>query len=479
MATLRRRSGFVVVGVALGLAALAASAWSWARPAGRPAAPEGLRVAAVKRADVRTSLTLGGTVESASRTLIESEAERMAFGNGGQSFQASGNLTILYLAPEGSEVRKGDILCELDASDYEEMVVQQQVQVEEERADQRAAELKLQTAQSALMEFEEGLRAQATQELEGKIVLAESNLETSNDRLEWSERMATIGYVAPSKLTTERLARLKAVEALRASRRDLEIYREYETPKARLNLEGEVEIARSQLAYQTTRLARHTDRLKQFRHQVDLCTIRAPHDGFLIYANEDDGEARVEEGSVVTTKQDLFYLPDMDRMQVLALVHESKLGQVRPGMRARVWIEALPDRELEGQVQAIDPLPHRSRDWKQSQDVKNFVARIDLHATPRGLRPGMSAGVELAVGERPGALVIPIEALAVEEGEEVCYVAGADGVERRLVAVSPATSDLLCVDGGLEEGEEVVLDPEAIAGRIAAAHDDAPAATGR
>jgi len=162
----------------------------------------------------------------------------------------------------------------------------------------------------------------------------------------------------------------------------------------------------------------------------------------------------------VRTKQDLFYLPDMDRMQVHALIHESQVDDVEVGQRARIRVEALPDRELDGEVVSIDQMPFRNRDWRASPDVKYFIVKIEIQEAPRGLRPGMTAGVEILAEQRQDALVLPIEAIAHEDGSDVVYVAGPDGaIERRVITARSATLDLVCVDSGLDDGDEVVLDP--------------------
>ena len=74
--------------------------------------------------------------------------------------------------------------------------------------------------------------------------------------------------------------------------------------------------------------------------------------------------------------------------------------------------------------------------------------------------------------------MIPPEALAIEEGQQVCYVVGPDGPVRRPVEIGTGTPELLEVRAGLSEGEEVLLEPEAIAEAIAAAADRPPAPSG-
>ena len=69
-----------------------------------------------------------------------------------------GASTIIELIPDGSNVKKGDVLCRLDSSDYEELIRQQEIQVQRSRADLEAARLDLESEKAALREYRDGTR---------------------------------------------------------------------------------------------------------------------------------------------------------------------------------------------------------------------------------------------------------------------------------------------------------------------------------
>ena len=77
-------------------------------------------------------------------------------GGGGNEFTGGGSSTILSLLPEGSTVKKGDVLCTLDSSAYEEMLRQQQIVLERAQAELRQAELELDVARLAVGESKMG-----------------------------------------------------------------------------------------------------------------------------------------------------------------------------------------------------------------------------------------------------------------------------------------------------------------------------------
>jgi HlyD family secretion protein len=140
-------------------------------------------------------------------------------------------------------------------------------------------------------------------------------------------------------------------------------------------------------------------------------------------------------------------------------VHETVVGRLQPGMAARVRAEALPGQEMTGRLVSVSRFP--MSDWKSEKgtEVTYFLGRVGLMTLPEGLRPGMSAEVTIATAERRGVLAVPPAAVTVEDGREICYVARHDHLERRTVKVGQSTTSSLEVIGGLDEGEEIVLDP--------------------
>ena len=175
----------------------------------------------------------------------------------------------------------------------------------------------------------------------------------------------------------------------------------------------------------------------------------------MIYANDQRREIHIEEGMYVRQKQDLIYLPDLDQMEVVADLHESIMTEVGKGMRASIVIEGMPNRRLEGHVTDVASLP--TYNWRS--DVRYFDGKVKLDNPPRGILPGMTAHVEIALSRRDHVLAVPVEAVTEEDGREFCYVAHEDSLERRQVKLGEGTQDLLEVSEGLHEGEQVVLKP--------------------
>lgn len=415
----------------------------------RPTAP-------VKRADLWVTLAAGGTIQSANRTVIECELENLEAGVNGQRLYAGGASTILSVVPDGSMVKKSDVICRLDSSEYEEVLRQQEMTVERARSDKLQAELTLQVAQLAVHEFVDGTHLQTLKDYEGQIALARAEWERIRDRLAWVRNMAAKGYAAASQVSGEVVNEQRCAVTLKQARTNLDVYRKYSAPALRRALENDVIAARNLFEYQLARLSRHENRLRRLQRQVENCTIRAPHDGLVVYANDARHQVYIEPGLTVRQQQKLFFLPDLSQLQVETMLHESVVNQIHEGMRAKIQVEGFADRLLEGHVTSVAILPTRNF----FSEVPYYIAMVRLDAPPLFLRPGMSAEVEIATARRNDVLTIPSDALTVENGHDVCYVASQDGIERREVKVGEATTERLEVTEGLAEGERVVIEPE-------------------
>ena len=438
--------------------------WLRAQPSRRSGLVDELPRQLVSRADLSTVLTASGRVESSSNTVISCELERLEIQTGGHVISSNGSATIIELIDEGTQAKKGDILCRLDASDYEELVRQQQIKTEQSRAAWEQSKLNLEVAGLAVVEYRDGLYRQTIQSMEGQIALAESDLERSIDRLQWTNKMLDKRYapVAQRALAERNLTQAKL--DLVSSRFELTNFREYGSPKTLKELGAEVEKRRAEEIANNRRVARLEERLGHYRKMVDFCTIRAPHDGFVIFANDPSrrNSTPIEPGVQVRQRQELFFLPDLKKIEVVTYLHESISERVTPGMRARAKVEGLPGRTLMGRVDSIGPLPVESPNWTIDENVKYFVAVVKLDAVPDGILPGMTAEVEIDVERRNDVLAVSPEAVAVEQGKDVCYVAGVDGLERRHVTLGRSSRNLLEVTKGLQEGESVVINPTKI-----------------
>ena len=441
--------------IALAMASVGGLWWGWARLSARKPPNQQFAVTDVRRADLFPMVRAGGRVESGKKTIIECRLERFAVGVRGQAASAGGASVLLKLTPEGTRVKRGDVLAVLDSADYEELLRLQEMDVERARADKLQTELDHEIARLAMVEFRDGTMKEMTEDFQRRITLARSDLERAG-----SGQLVALDEGQGLRVRRDSQHRPVRGRAVRPGapaggggvRGVPQVHGLPDAPRARRRHPG----ATANLEYQTLRFQRHLDRLATLKEQVKLCTVRAPHDGYLIYANDARREVFIEEGLPVRQNQKLFYLPDLADMQVIALLSESVVNQVRNGMRATVQVEGLPNHSMHGRVTKVAQLP--LPDWRG--DVHYFEGIVQLDDPPSSLMPGMTAQVEVEMPGRENVLAVRSEAVTIDDGHDVCFVVHEEGVERREVKLGQVTNEMTEVTAGLREGEQVVLNPD-------------------
>ena len=175
--------------------------------------------------------------------------------------------------------------------------------------------------------------------------------------------------------------------------------------------------------------------------------MRSPLTGIVVERNVTPGQSIGGESGQV-----LFTVADLDMLQVAADVYERDLAYlalVKEGESAKVSVEAYPDMNFPATVATIgDVVDPTSRTIKLRAWVNNKDHR---------LKPEMFARLHIRVGESTPFLVIPREAVLVEDGKQYVYVVeGADRYVRREIKASTISPDQVRVLEGLISGQRIV-----------------------
>jgi len=158
-------------------------------------------------------------------------------------------------------------------------------------------------------------------------------------------------------------------------------------------------------------------------------------------------------------------MADLSAVQIRALVDETDIGKVRPGMPARVTVAAYPNQPFAGGVLKIEPLAI------VDQNVTMFAVIVSLKNPAGLLMPGMNAEVEVSISQSHDVLTVPVMALRTER--DVSSTAGILGIsEAELRAkLKPAGSQQYGDDGQPNisiGGRNIALPPGVEAGKIRA-----------
>ena len=220
---------------------------------------------------------------------------------------------------------------------------------------------------------------------------------------------------------------------------------------------------------------------------IDLAKteIFSPMNGVVSQLNKEQGEMAMG----ATFQEDvIMVIADLSKMEAEVEVDENDVVSVSVGDPVDIEIDAFPDTVFRGRVTKIANTAI-TRGLGTQEEITNFVVEIEVMDNIHGIRPGMSATVDIEVERHDDALHIPIQCVAMRypkkedgdstevEGEkhkkfkkneerdeedmiEVVFVVDEGDTSRMTLVVTGITSDTdIEILDGLEEGQRVVSGP--------------------
>lgn len=150
--------------------------------------------------------------------------------------------------------------------------------------------------------------------------------------------------------------------------------------------------------------------LNQMRDQLAKTVIYAPIDGTISSRTSEVGERVVGTGSFAGTE--IMRLADLANMEVRVNINENDIVNVKPGDRARVSIDAYPGRKFTGTVKEIAAAA-KTTGLNTQDEVTNFQVKIRINDKDVGIRPGMSATVDVETKTVENVVAVPIQSVTV------------------------------------------------------------------
>jgi RND family efflux transporter MFP subunit len=386
--------------------------------------------------------------------------------------------TIIFIKPEGSHVKKGDLVCELDSASLKDRLVNQEITTKGAEAKYLDSKLTREIAEMAVREYLEGTYRQGLQTANGEIMLAGSRLKRAEARLgrtrQARERLKETlrrkpGDVVAGEIVAEldlddriddaeqALEREKlALERSQTKREVLESYTKERTIK---ELKSRVEQAYSDELAKQAMWTLEKSKEAKLRRQISFTSMKAPADGFLVHANPMGRQGPVSlEGALVRPRQKIFSVPDLTKpMQLNAKMPESMVDKIQPDMNVKVKVDAFPDEMLTGVVVDVAPRPDPGR---MGDPVKVYTTHVKLDKAPSGLRPGMTASADVVLLK--DVLTVPLKAVKHDEAHDQYHVmvkTPEGKIEPRDVTLGAGSIGFVQVKSGLKVGDVVVTDP--------------------
>jgi len=183
--------------------------------------------------------------------------------------------------------------------------------------------------------------------------------------------------------------------------------------------------------------------MKAHEAMLEKSNLYAPSSGMI-------SELNVEEGEAITQNTLLGTHIMTDYVKAEFGVVERDVQKISLGQRARVFVDALPDKTFEGVIENIAP--------QISGTSRTSTTYVRIENPDRLLLPGMFARVRILLYSKKNTLVIPTDAVQGGEEDPFVWVIGeGDIVEKRPITVGYTRPDYAQIDAGLEEEEIIAI----------------------
>lgn len=436
----------------------------------------------VERGNFLVSIVEGGELQAVNEVTVRNEVE--------------GTSRIIYIIPEGTYVKKGQLIVELDTDEAEKDLNEHLVRYEDDKADFmksetdviitqstveseiRQAELEVQFAKMDLEKFEQIEKEQEIRNAQIEIITAQESLKLAEERLEWSEKLTEEGFETKSNLDRDKLAVTNQSLGLEKAESVKRMLSEYDLAKMEAEYrsileEAEKELERVKKQGESKMLMAKTSRdieerklrlsevkLAKMNKQMAATKIYAPQAGLITYAvsSRYSNESVIEEGATIRQRQAIVKIPDTSSMKVGIKVHESHVNQIEVGQKAFVVLDSLPDERYSGVVSKIAILPDPANRYGNSS-LKVYSAEVLIDDKLPDIKPGASARAEIIITNLENVIKVPIQCVTTVNGKQVCYVKSLRGDNAVEVEIGLFNNKFIEIKSGLESGDRIMLAP--------------------
>jgi HlyD family secretion protein len=325
------------------------------------------------------------------------------------------DLKIQDIVPEGTIVKKGDYVAQLDRTSYDNTLKDEYSNLQ---TLQQNLEMKILDTAVTMTSLRDQIKNQTYAVEDAQITLEQSK------------------YEPPATIHMCEVNLDKAKRALE-----------------QLNKTYKLRLAQTLKEINTTKftLEKRQALVKDLEDYLSKFTVTAPADGMVTYFKDRSGAKRKTGSSINSFDMVLATLPDLSTMLSKIYVSEIEVAKVTEGQTVNVTIDAFPSKSFKGKVVSIanigETLPN--------SDAKMFETLIQLEGSDLSLRPAMTTGNKIIIKIIDDAISIPTE--CIQTGSDSIPFVFLRNRSRHVLLLGDSNDKFTVVEKGLEPGTSVYL----------------------
>jgi HlyD family secretion protein len=336
-------------------------------------------------------------------------------GGGGGGDMHAMELKIQDIVPEGTMVKEGDFIAQLDRTSYDNTLKDE---LDNLTVLQTNLEMKVLDTAVVLTSLRDDIKNQKYVVEEAAITLAQSKFEPP----------ATIR---------------KAETALDRAQRTLE--------QKKKSYELRIAQTLSEINHEKMHLARGTRLVQDLQAFLAKFTVTAPSSGMVIYKKERNGTKRKAGSNVNPFDRVIATLPDLSSMISKIYVNEIEISKVKVGQKVDIKVDAFPERAFSGYVMSIANIGEQL----PNSDSKMFEVLIKIEGSDPALRPTMTTGNKVIIETFNDAVFIPTE--CVQTGSDSIPFVYKKNKTKQIVILGKSNEKHVIVEQGLESGSSIYI----------------------
>jgi len=325
---------------------------------------------------------------------------------------------INTLAPEGSFVKKGDIVCLMDASQVE--------------LDYKNALNELESVQAEYIKTEADLELQRTL-LQSQVKSVEASVEISKLQSQKLE------YVSPIE---------KKIIELQIQRSELEM------EKINKKLASLKIIQQSELNRMRMKIKQAENKVNRAKMFLDMLTLKSPVDGMVVYAENLFTGQKVKEGDALFGGMPIVQIPAVAGIEVKLKVNETQVKRIQSGQQVQIRIDALPQVKLTGKVAKVASM---GKPINKDSKIKAFNVNVELDSTDSAIQIGLTTTCEIFTKTFSDTFAIPLDCVFEKDSINIVYVQNGSKFETRPVTLEDRGDNFVVIKQGLFGGEALAL----------------------
>jgi HlyD family secretion protein len=420
---------------------------------------------------------------------------------------------IKEVVSEGRVVQEGELIVRMECKDLEDALLDQDMKVRQAEDDYSAAYNKLlitrqqmqakvdkarQTVEDAkndLKRYEEAEAPQKFKDATAAIIQADGDLKLSVSKRDAKLKINSDPELkqpySDNEIESDRLNVQRLEIGQKKAETDMMILKDYSHPRTLRDKKNAVKDAQSDL--ETTsldaetqirlaeggeesgkdRLTKQQNKLSDLKDDADKLIVHAKRPGLVVYDTRRrpwDTPVTLAVDEKMNSGQQLMIIPNMKTLQIQTRVYEAVREEIQPGLPAVIRLDVKKGQAMPGYVKKVSALPDTQNPWL-SPGVKVYptIVAFENPQDSDGLKPGMTADVEIIRATLDNVLSVPVAAVFSENDKPFCFRVRGGQIDRVAVTLGKTSDTRAEIVAGLGEGETVLLAPppgQQVGGRV-------------